>query len=76
MVVVVVTYDVDNGLSVLLDGHGERASRPDSSSCKTTKAWCGRLPLPSSLATSSTLMLSVLVMVTGWASGFVSENLC
>lgn len=60
-------------LSLIVRGKG--ASRPESTSLSTTKAWCGRLLLPLSFAVKVTWMVSELPNVTGFERGFFALSL-
>ena len=60
-------------VSFVVRGNG--ASRPESTSFRTTKAWCGRFPLPLSFAVRVILMVSALPNVTGFERGFLGFSL-
>ena len=60
-------------LSFRVSGNG--ASSPVSVSLTSRKAWCGRLPLPPSLAVKLTLSRSLNPKLTGFESGDFSDNL-
>ena len=53
--------------SLVVRGNG--ASRPESLSLRTTNSWCGRFPLPLSLAVRTTLSASELPRAIGFESG-------
>lgn len=54
-------------LSLTVNGNG--ASSPDSCSCNTRNAWCGRFPLPLSFAVKPSFNVSVLPSETGFERG-------
>ena len=54
---------------------GKGASSPDSCSCSTRNAWCGRFPLPLSLAVKLSFRVLAVPRVTGFARGDVWVNL-
>ena len=62
-------------LPVSLVVRGKGASSPESTSLSTTKAWCGRFPLPLSFAVRVILMVSEPPKVSGFDRGFFALSL-
>lgn len=60
-------------LPLVVRGNG--ASRPESTSLNTRKAWCGRLALPLSFAVRAILMVSELPKLMGFDRGFLGLSL-